>query len=259
MATPDEVRRRLREVEARLQPVGPPGSTTVPGYGATELPGRPTGPAPANAVGHGWTWVDGNTYQDPFGWLHDWDSTNRTWDAWPTSRMEAVGLLGGGTAGGGGGGGAAQDPALQRLQMDQAQQALEINASEEARAAEMQPYDIAESQSLVQSRRVQEDVAQRDLERQMLSDRFARARDAFDAANLAEQLAVEKKRTATTFLTSIVDNLVPPGMEHPPGLGDQPWPTVARIDWSQLGGGLDPQTDQAVQYLLAMQQQNQGV
>ena len=259
MATPDEVRRRLREVEARLQPVGPPGSTTVPGYGATELPGRPTGPAPANAVGHGWTWVDGNTYQDPFGWLHDWDSTNRTWDAWPTSRMEAVGLLGGGTAGGGGGGGAAQDPALQRLQMDQAQQALEINASEEARAAEMQPYDIANVQSQIEDRRAAEEYNQKNLERQMLSDRFARARDAFDAANLAEQLAVEKKKTATSFLTSIVDNLVPPGMTSLPGIPGSTMPTVAQIDWNQLGGGLDPQTDQALRYLLGMQQQNAGV
>ena len=162
-------------------------------------------------------------------------------------------------AGGGGGGGTTTDPALQRLQMDQAQQALEINASEEARAAEMQPYDIANVQSQIEDRRAAEEYNQKNLERQMLSDRFERARDAFDAANLAEQLAVEKKKTATSFLTSIVDNLVPPGMEHPPGLGEQPWPTVAQIDWSQLGGGLNPQTDQALQYLLGMQQQNQGV
>jgi len=186
-----------------------------------------------------------------------WNGETEDWGAWtvtlaPQWLQKAAGVIGDGGAAG-------EDPALTRLRMDQMTQEMQLAASEEARAAEMQPYDIAESQSLVQSRRVQEDVAQRDLERQMLSDRFARARDAFDAANLAEQLAVEKKRTATSFLTSIVDNLVPPGMEHPPGLGDQPWPTVAQIDWSQLGGGLDPQTDQAVQYLLAMQQQNQGV
>ena len=253
MATPDEVRRRLREVEARLQPVGPPGSTTVPGYGATELPGRPTGPAPANAVGHGWTWVDGNTYQDPFGWLHDWDSTNRTWDAWPTSRMEAVGLLGGGTTGGGGGGGAAQDPALQRLQMDQAQQALEINASEEARAAEMQPYNIAESQSQVEYEKRTAEIAQKNLERQMVSDQFSRAQEIFNSSFLAQQLAEEKKKTATSLLTSIVDNLVPPGMTSLPGIPGSTMPTVARIDWSQLGGGLNPQTDQALQYLMGLQ------
>jgi len=162
------------------------------------------------------------------------------------------------TAPTGGGGGMTYDP-LEGLREQQLRGEIEQAASEEARAAEMQPYDIANVQSQIEDRRAAEEYNQKNLERQMLSDRFARARDAFEAANLAEQLAVEKKKTATSFLTSIVDNLVPPGMEHPPGLGDQPWPTVAQIDWSQLGGGLDPQTDQALQYLLGMQQQNAGV
>jgi hypothetical protein len=186
-----------------------------------------------------------------------WDAVQGdwTWELAPQWVQEAAGVIGGG-------GPAGRDPVLARLTEEQIlseQAAREIAASEEARAAEMQPYDIAESLSLVESRKAQDDYNQRNLERQLLADRFDRAYDAFESSRLAESLANEKKRTATTLLTSIVDNLVPPGMEHPPGLGDQPWPTVAQIDWSQLGGGLDPQTDQALQYLLSTQQQYQGV
>ena len=160
------------------------------------------------------------------------------------------------------GGPAGRDSALARLTEEEilnAQQERELAASEEARAAEMQPYDIANVQSQIEDRRAAEEYNQKNLERQMLSDRFARARDAFEAANLAEQLAVEKKKTATSFLTSIVDNLVPPGMTSLPGIPGSTMPTVAQIDWNQLGGGLDPQTDQALRYLLGMQQQNAGV
>jgi len=162
----------------------------------------------------------------------------------------------------GGAGPAGRDPVLARLTEEQIlseQAAREIAASEEARAAEMQPYDIANVQSQIEDRRAAEEYNQKNLERQMVSDKFDRAQEIFNSSFLAQQLAEEKKKSATSLLTSIVDNLVPPGMEHPPGLGDQPWPTVAQIDWSQLGGGLDPQTDQALQYLLGMQQQNAGV
>ena len=253
MATPDEVRRRLREVEAGLQPFGPPGRTAVPGYGATQQPinlGGQTAAAsnlpPGAQIG-----PDGMVY------VPKWDAVQGdwTWELAPQWVQKAAGVIG--DEGGGG-----RDPVLARLTEEQIlseQAAREIAASEEARAAEMQPYDIAESQAATASARAQIDYNQKSLERQMVSDKFDRAYDAFESSRLAESLANEKKRTATTLLTSIVDNLVPPGMEHPPGLGDQPWPTVAQIDWSQLGGGLDPQTDQAVQYLLAMQQQNQGV
>jgi hypothetical protein len=186
-----------------------------------------------------------------------WDAVEGdwTWELAPQWVQKAAGVIG--DEGGGG-----RDPVLARLTEEQIlseQAAREIAASEEARAAEMQPYDIANVQSAIEARKAQEEYDQKNLERQMVSDKFDRAQEIFNSSFLAQQLAEEKKKTATSLLTSIVDNLVPPGMEHPPGLGDQPWPTVAQIDWSQLGGGLDPQTDQALQYLLGMQQQNAGV
>jgi len=157
------------------------------------------------------------------------------------------------TAPTGGGGGTYTDPALERLQMDQAQQALEINAAEEARAAEMQPYDIANVQSTIEARKAQEEYDEKNLRRQMVSDQFSRAQEIFNSSFLAQQLAEEKKKTATSLLTSIVDNLVPPGMTSLPGIPGSTMPTVAQIDWTQLGGGLNPQTDQALQYLMGLQ------
>ena len=154
------------------------------------------------------------------------------------------------------GGPAGRDPVLARLTEEQIlseQAAREIAASEEARAAEMQPYDIANVQSTIEARRAQEEYDEKNLRRQMVSDQFSRAQEIFNSSFLAQQLAEEKKKTATSLLTSIVDNLVPPGMTSLPGIPGSTMPTVARIDWSQLGGGLNPQTDQALQYLMGLQ------
>jgi hypothetical protein len=154
------------------------------------------------------------------------------------------------------GGPAGRDSALARLTEEEilnAQQERELAASEEARAAEMQPYNIAESQSQVEYEKRTAEIAQKNLERQMVSDKFDRAQEIFNSSFLAQQLAEEKKKTATSLLTSIVDNLVPPGMTSLPGIPGSTMPTVAQIDWSQLGGGLNPQTDQALQYLMGLQ------
>jgi len=155
-----------------------------------------------------------------------------------------------------GGGTAGRDPVLARLTEEQIlseQAAREIAASEEARAAEMQPYDIANVQSTIEARRAQEEYDEKNLRRQMVSDQFSRAQEIFNSSFLAQQLAEEKKKTATSLLTSIVDNLVPPGMTSLPGIPGSTMPTVAQIDWTQLGGGLNPQTDQALQYLMGLQ------
>jgi len=251
MATPDEVRARLREVEGSLQPYGPPGATAVPGYGLTAQPVN-LGPQSAEEpvyLGYGLYFVQSTqTY------------VKRSVDQWgdqlwvPATPSEITALektLGAGA--GGGGGGAVTDPALERLQMDQAQQALEINASEEARAAEMQPYDIANVQSQIEDRRAAEEYNQKNLERQMLSDQFSRAQEIFNASYLADQLAQEKRKTATSLLASIVDNLVPPGMTSLPGIPGSTMPTVGQINWNQLGGpALSPETDQAVRYMQGM-------
>jgi len=247
MATPDEVRRRLREVEAGLQPFGPPGRTAVPGYGATQQPinlGGQTAAAsnlpPGAQIG-----PDGMVY------VPKWDAVQGdwTWELAPQWVQEAAGVIGGG-------GPAGRDSALVRLTEEEilnAQQERELAASEEARAAEMQPYNIAESQSQVEYEKRTAEIAQKNLERQMVSDKFDRAQEIFNSSFLAQQLAEEKKKTATSLLTSIVDNLVPPGMTSLPGIPGSTMPTVAQIDWSQLGGGLNPQTDQALQYLMGLQ------
>ena len=247
MATPDEVRRRLREVEAGLQPFGPPGRTAVPGYGATQQPinlGGQTAAAsnlpPGAQIG-----PDGMVY------VPKWDAVQGdwTWELAPQWVQEAAGVIGGG-------GPAGRDSALVRLTEEEIlseQAAREIAASEEARAAEMQPYDIANVQSTIEARRAQEEYDEKNLRRQMVSDQFSRAQEIFNSSFLAQQLAEEKKKTATSLLTSIVDNLVPPGMTSLPGIPGSTMPTVAQIDWTQLGGGLNPQTDQALQYLMGLQ------
>jgi hypothetical protein len=180
-----------------------------------------------------------------------WDAVQGdwTWELAPQWVQEAAGVIGGG-------GPAGRDSALVRLTEEEilnAQQERELAASEEARAAEMQPYNIAESQSQVEYEKRTAEIAQKNLERQMVSDKFDRAQEIFNSSFLAQQLAEEKKKTATSLLTSIVDNLVPPGMTSLPGIPGSTMPTVARIDWSQLGGGLNPQTDQALQYLMGLQ------
>jgi hypothetical protein len=178
----------------------------------------------------------------------------------------------GGTGTGDGAVGPQTDAALVRLQQAAT---LESTLGAEARATEMQPYNIADVNSAIESRaattRYQDteaEIAQKNLEREMLSDKWTRAQEAFESSRLAEALANEKKKTATTLLSSIVDNIIPPGQEFLPGLepgrsvafpqGGRVQP-VAQVNWNQLGSGLDPQTDQALQYLLNLQQQNQGV
>lgn len=172
------------------------------------------------------------------------------------------------TGGDGGDGGAYVDPVMARLDQQQAEADLAARLGTEARAAEMQPYDIAASESTVRYQDAEAEIGRKNLERELLKDKFDRAQETFNAAQLAEQLSLEKKKTATTLLSSIVDNIIPPGQEFLPGLepgrslafpqGVAP-PRVAQINWNQLGPDLDPQTDQALQYLLGLQQQNQGV
>jgi hypothetical protein len=160
-----------------------------------------------------------------------------------------------GSDGGGGGGGAAEDPLVAQLR----QQQLLSAQGQEARAQEMQPYDIANIQSTIEARSGEQAYNEANLARQTLQDQFTRATDAFESARLAESLALEKKKTAASLLTSLVDNLVPAGMTSLPGIPGSTMPTVGTVDWSQITTGLNPQTDQALQYLMQFQQQNAGV
>ena len=155
----------------------------------------------------------------------------------------------------GGTGGGAGDPLIAQLRAQQ----IAASQAEQARAAEMQPYDIANIQSTIQARQAEEEYNSRNLQRQTLSDQFTRAQDAFESARLAESLALEKKRTATSLLTSIVDNLVPAGMTSLPGLPGSTMPVVGNIDWNQITTGLNPETDAALRYLMGLQRQNAGV
>ena len=249
MATPEEVRRLLSDVTAVAPYTGGPVNLQPPqaeqpvyvGYGLYFVPSTQS-----------YVKAQRSDFPD--------SETGQYYTAWvPATPSEIAALE---KALEGEAGPAGRDPVLARLTEEQIlseQAAREIAASEEARAAEMQPYDIANVQSAIEARKAQEEYDQKNLERQMVSDKFDRAQEIFNSSFLAQQLAEEKKKTATSLLTSIVDNLVPPGMTSLPGIPGSTMPTVAQIDWNQLGGGLDPQTDQALQYLLGMQQQNAGV
>lgn len=188
-----------------------------------------------------------------------WDPETETmgayiWDIAPSEVQNRV--LGRIPSEGGGDGDTITDPILYRLQQ---QQNLDIQAAEERRAAEMQPLELQQAQSNIEYQKFEEEYSQKNLERQLLADKFSRAQEAYESSRLAEALANEKKKTATSLLSSMVDNLVPPGMTSLPGIPGSTMPTVAQINWNQLGSGLDPQTDQALRYLIGLQQQNQGV
>jgi hypothetical protein len=151
-------------------------------------------------------------------------------------------IVGGSESGGGGAGGTAEDPLVEQVR----QQQLLSAQGAEARAQEMQPYDIAQAQAATEASKATVDIGYQNLARQKLQDDFTRAYDAFQASNLADQLAQEKQKTATTLLSSIVDALVP-NTASPIG----PYPVVGNLNWSAVTGGANPQTSQLLQQVIS--------
>lgn len=178
--------------------------------------------------------------------------------------QEAYGVIGGGGAGPSPLS-MSTDPALLRLEAQAREQAMELAASQEARAVEAHPVQMAQAQSQMQ-------LEEQNFQRQLLSDKFTVAQGLWDSAQLADQLAAAKRKNAADALTGLVDYLVPPGMEYipgmePGGLSSQIFEGAGydytpqrimpggTIDFSQFTQGLSPETDEALRYLQQTGQQ----
>ena len=267
MADPKEVARLLKSLIA-----GVGGAITQGAQGTTQgtIPGRPD-LVPLGA----------DRAVDNLGLIYEQDPKTGTWTHYSDSgsltdaqrelmfgggNVQMVGSATGGyyqydpntgqwnlAIGGTGTGGA--DPLVAQLR----QQQIVASQQQEAREQEMQPYAIAQTQAATEASRSSVAYNEANLARQTLQDQFTRAYDAFEGARLAESLANEKKRTATTLLASIVDNLVPQGMTSLPGIPGSTMPVVGNINWNNITTGLNPETDAALRYLMGLQQQNAGV
>lgn len=229
-----------------------------PGFGGYPLPEEPPPPPPPSPVP-----VGSGLYRDPTtGVLLKLDETGGFVPATPAEIRAYEKSLAGGGAG--------ADPVLLRLQQEAAQQGILTGASEEMRARAAFPTQLEEAQTTIESMRQQMETNERrmaleeqNLERQVLSDKFERAQDAFSAANLADQLATEKRKAAVAGLASLADFLVPSGMEFLPGTQQGvlseygppiPLERTATVNLGELLQA-DPQADAALQYLLQAERQ----